>query len=495
MTRSAAYERLTDRFRRIATIGECASMLSWDAAAVMPRGGAAARGDQLAILAGLQHQHVTAPEVEQDLATAEIDDPWDEVNLRLMRHAYIRAKAVPESLVVAQAKANARCEEVWRGARQDADFARVERDLAEVVHLTRETAEALAPALDLSPYDALMDGHQPGIGAKDVAPIFAEYERFLAIALPEAEELQARHPEPRHPAGPFPAAVQQVLCRGMAEELGLDFNHARLDQSAHPFSGGSPTDVRITTRYNEADFSMALMGVVHETGHALYEQGLPAKYARLPVGEAAGMAMHESQSLILEMQVCRSDAFLSWLGDRLHGAFGGDPGAYQTQNLGRLWRRVRRGFIRVEADEMTYPAHVILRFQLERALFSGQLKVHDLPGAWNDSLQAVLGITPPDDAQGCLQDIHWYDGAFGYFPSYTLGAMAAAQLMHAAHAACPGLTEAIGCGDLSPLLGWLREHVHSLGSRLTFNAILHQATGRPLDPTAFQAHLRQRYLG
>jgi len=495
MSQSAAYERLTDRFRRIATIGECAGVLSWDAAAVMPLGGAAARGDQMAILAGLRHQHLTAPEVEQDLATAETDDPWDEINLRLMRHAYIRAKAVPESLVVAQAKANARCEKVWRGARRDADFARVEHHLAEVVHLTRETAEALAPALGLSPYDALMDSHQPGIGAEDVAPIFAAYENFLATALPEAEERQAGHPEPRHPAGPFPAAIQQVLCRTVAEGLGLDFHHARLDQSAHPFSGGSPTDVRITTRYDEADFSVALLGVVHETGHALYEQGLPAKYARLPVGEAPGMAMHESQSLIFEMQACRSDAFLGWLGGRLHAAFGGDPGPCQTQNLGRLLRRVQRSFIRVEADEMTYPAHVILRFRLERALFAGQLAVHDLPGAWNDGLHALLGITPPDDAQGCLQDIHWYDGAFGYFPSYTLGAMAAAQLMQAAQTACPGLVEALGRGDVSPLLGWLRERVHGLGSRLTFNAILHQATGRPLDPAAFQAHLRRRYLG
>jgi carboxypeptidase Taq len=237
------------------------------------------------------------------------------------------------------------------------------------------------------------------------------------------------------------------------------------------------------------------MGVVHETGHALYEQGLPPKYARLPVGEAAGMAMHESQSLIFEMQACRSDAFLGWLGARMHGAFGGDPEPYQTPNLGRLLRRVQRSLIRVEADEMTYPAHVILRFRLERALIDGQLKVRDLPGAWNDGLQALLGVTPPDDAKGCLQDIHWYDGAFGYFPSYTLGAMAAAQLMQAAQTQVAGLQDALGRGDLSPLLSWLRTHVHGLGSRLTFNTILEQATGRPLDPAAFQDHLRARYLG
>jgi carboxypeptidase Taq len=276
--------------------------------------------------------------------------------------------------------------------------------------------------------------------------------------------------------------------------LGLDFDHARLDQSAHPFSGGTPTDVRITTRYLEDDFTSAILAVVHETGHALYERGLPLAYARLPVGEAAGMAMHESQSLIVEMQAFRSDSFLGWLGGQLHETFGGAPEPYRPDNLGRLWRRVQRSTIRVDADEMTYPAHVILRFRLERAMIAGDLLVGDLPGAWSDGLHSLLGIRPPDDAQGCLQDIHWYDGAFGYFPSYTLGAMAAAQLMQAARAQVPGIDEAFGHGDLSKLLGWLRVHVHGVGSRLDFNAILEQATGRKLDPVAFQTHLRKRYL-
>jgi carboxypeptidase Taq len=495
MTQASAYGRLTDRFRTIATIGECMSMLSWDASAVMPLGGSAARGDQLAMLAGLRHQHLTAPALADDLEAAEATGAWEEANLGLMRHAYVRGRAVPEKLVVALTKACATCEKVWRIARQNADFASVERYLGEVVSLTRETAAVLSPALRLSPYDALMDAHQPGIGADDVAPIFAAYKTFLATALPAAEERQARHPEPLRPPGPFPISAQQSFCHAVAEKLGLDFTHARLDESAHPFSGGSPTDVRITTRYDEADFSQAVMAVVHETGHALYEQGLPAKYARLPVGEAAGMAMHESQSLIFEMQACRSDAFLGWLGSKLHAAFGGDPGPYQMPNLGRLSRRVQRGLIRVDADEMTYPAHVILRFRLERALIGGELAVRDLPSAWSDGMQALLGVTPPDDARGCLQDIHWYDGAFGYFPSYTLGAMAAAQLMQAARGQVAGLDAALARGDLSPLLGWLREHVHSLGSRMTFSEIMRQATGRALDASAFEAHLRERYLG
>jgi carboxypeptidase Taq len=327
-----------------------------------------------------------------------------------------------------------------------------------------------------------------------VAPIFGSYEKFLVETLPEVERIQADQPAAIRPEGPFPVAAQQELCRDLAQRLGLDFDHARLDQSAHPFSGGTPSDVRITTRYLEADFASAILAVVHETGHALYERGLPAAYARLPVGEAAGMAVHESQSLIIEMQACRSDAFLGWLGSKLHATFGGAAEPYEGQNLGRLFRRVQPSLIRVDADELTYPAHVILRFRLERAMIAGDLPVADLPAAWNDGLNTLLGITPPDDAQGCLQDIHWYDGAFGYFPCYTLGAMAAAQLMQAAREQVANLDEAFGRGDLSGLLGWLRTHVHGVGSRLGLNAILAQATGRKLDPLAFQAHLRRRYV-
>ena len=254
--------------------------------------------------------------------------------------------------------------------------------------MSREAAAALAPVLGLSPLDALMDGFQRGMRVADIAPVFAEYEAFLRRALPQAEERQARNPSPVRPTGPFPVAAQEALCRHISERLGLDFNHARLDRSAHPFSGGTPSDVRITTRYVESDFTQAVLAVVHETGHALYERGLPADHARQPVGEAAGMATHESQSLIVEMQACRSDPFLRWLGPQLHAAFGGDAAPYRPENLARLWRRIERGFIRVDADEMTYPAHVILRFRLEQALIEGTLLVADLPGAWNDGFKS-----------------------------------------------------------------------------------------------------------
>ena len=489
-----AYDRLTQRFARIATIGEAGSVLGWDAAAMMPAGGGPARGDQMAVLAGLGHELLTAPAVADDLTEAEAPDDWAAANLRLMRNAYTRAASMPPQLVEAQVRANTACEQAWRIARPASDFAAVAPLLAEVVRLVRVQAAHLAEALGMTPYDALVDGFQPGVTSDMAAGVFARHAAWLTDALPRAEAAQASRPDPRPLAGRYPADLQEALCRTLAGRAGLESSHFRLDRSAHPFCGGTPTDVRITTRYDEADVTTALMGVLHECGHALYERGLPVAYARQPVGSAAGMAAHESQSLIVEMQACRSDAFVGYLSTALQAPFGADP-ALAADNLVRLQRRVSRGFIRVDADEMTYPAHVFVRFDLERALVAGDLEVADLPAAWNEAMRRHLGVVPPEDRRGCLQDIHWYDGAFGYFPSYTLGAMAAAQLMAAAREATPTLDASLAAGDLSDLVGWLRTHVHAQGSRLGFDALLTESTGRGLDPAAFQAHLTARYLG
>jgi len=492
----SAYARLADRFARIATLSEAGEMLSWDASTVMPPGGAEARGDQLAVLAGMGHAMLTAPEAAADFGAAEAPaGDWEAANLSLMRAAHLRATALPAELVEAETRAQSACEMVWREARPAADFGRVAPYLEEVVRLARARGEALAGPLGLSPYDALMDGFQRGVTSADVEPVFARLEAFLGEALPAAEARQAARPAPVGLCGVFAAEVQEALCKRLAGLAGLDFSHARLDRSLHPFCGGTPTDVRITTRYDGSDPAQAIMGVLHETGHALYERGLPEAWRRQPVGTAAGMAAHESQSLIVEMQAARSDAYLGWLSGELVGAFGDGGVATTPSNLARLWRRVERGFIRVEADEMTYPAHVIMRFRLERALISGDLAVRDLPGAWGDAQQALLGIRPPDDRVGCLQDIHWYDGLFGYFPSYTLGAMAAAQLMAAARRELPGLDAAFGRGDLSPLVGWLAAHVHAHGNRLGFSELLVAATGKVLDAGDFERHLTARYLG
>ncbi|HEV7264910.1 MAG TPA: carboxypeptidase M32 [Falsiroseomonas sp.] len=491
---NAAYDRLKARFARIGAINEAAGILHWDASAMMPPGGGHARGEQLAALAGVAHELLTAPQVAEDLAAAEADGEWDAPNLVLMRRAHARATALPVSLVEASSRANSACEKVWREAKADAEFGKVEKLLTEVVALQREIARALGERLGMDPYDALMDGYQPGVASADVEPVFAAYEAWLAEALPRAEAIQAKRPAPLPLSGRFPVAAQRALCREMAERVGLEFSHARLDESLHPFCGGNPSDVRITTFYDEENPAKALLGVLHETGHAMYERHLPAGFARQPVGESAGMAAHESQSLIVEMQACRSDAFLRFLAGRLRAAFKTEAKVASPENLARLWRRVSRGLIRVDADEMTYPAHVILRFRLERALIAGELEVADLPTAWNQAMRDMLSIVPPDDAQGCLQDIHWHDGAFGYFPSYTLGAMAAAQLMAAIRRDIPELDTHLGKGELAPMMRWLNLHVHGQGARLGFQDLLRAATGKPLDPADFAAHLTARYL-
>jgi carboxypeptidase Taq len=281
----------------------------------------------------------------------------------------------------------------------------------------------------------------------------------------------------------------------MAEAVGLDFDSARLDESPHPFSGGIPDDSRITTRYSGADYTEALMGVLHEAGHAMYERGLPREWRRQPVGRARGMALHESQSLLIEMQVCRSRTFFDWAAPVIAEAFGASGPAWAPDNLHRLANLVRPGFIRVDADEVTYPAHIVLRTRLERALIAGNLAIADLPGAWNDGMTELLNITPPEDRLGCLQDIHWPGGDFGYFPTYTLGAMAAAQLAAAARAADPDIMAGVGRGNFTPLMAWLGDHVHGKGSLLSTDEILHEATGSPLGVAAFEAHLKDRYLG
>ena len=491
---NTAYERLTQRAARLGALGEASAILSWDASTMMPRGGGPARGEQLAALAGLAHEMMTAPEVADDLREAMTGDAWNSANLALMRSAHARATALPTALVEAMTRANSTCEKIWRDAKAASDFAMLRPYLTEVLRLQREVAQALAAATGLAPYDALMEGYQRGVTSAELEPVFDAYEAYLRDALPRAEEIQARRGAPLPLPGPFPVEKQRELCRRLSLRLGLEADNSRLDESVHPFCGGTPTDVRITTFYSAADPAKALLGVLHETGHALYERGLPAGFARQPVGESAGMAAHESQSLIIEMQACRSDAFLSFLGPELHALYGGDAAPYAAENLSRLWRRVGRGFIRVDADELTYPAHVILRFRLERAMIEGSLDIADLPGAWAEGLHALLGITPPDDARGCLQDIHWPSGGFGYFPSYTLGAIAAAQLMKAARAATPGLDAGLATGDLAPLVGWLRAHVHAHGNSLGFQDLLRAATGKPLDPMDFQDHLNIRYL-
>ncbi len=493
-----AYLRLEETFRRHALIGETIGVLHWDMSVVMPPAGARARGEQIADLRVLAHEMLASPRVAEDLAAAEMEvaalDRWQAANLREMRRIWLHTAALPVDLVAARSRATSECETVWRTARARSDFRALQPSLEEVVRLTREVGQAKAAAFGRPVYDVLMDQYEPGADAALVVAILEDYAAFLPDFLDRALARQRRRRAPIRPEGPFPVPAQKRLCRRMAEAVGLDFDSARMDESLHPFSAGIADDSRITTRYSRADYAEALMGVLHEAGHAMYDRGLPRAWRRQPVGRARGMTLHESQSLLVEMQVCRSRAFFEWAAPFIAATFKASGPAWTPGNLHRLATRIRPGFIRVDADEITYPAHVILRTRLERAMIAGDLAVADLPGAWGDGLRELLDITPPDDRSGCLQDLHWPDGDFGYFPCYTLGAMAAAQLMAAARAADPDIMPGIKRGDFAPLMAWLRQHVHGKGSLLSTDDLLREATGAPLGAEAFKAHLTARYL-
>jgi carboxypeptidase Taq len=490
MTSNTAYARLEGRFAKLSHLDQAAGFLHWDMSAVMPDGGAESRGEQLASLASLSHDLLVAPEVSDWLEAAEQEglEDWQAANLREMRRDWLHASAVPADLVEKLSRAGSACEMVWRKARPASDFKSVIEPLTKMFDLTREAAEIKSQALGGSPYDALLDQYEPGGRSADIARIFEDIAGFLPGFL--AEVLTKQGTAPAALDGPFPRDIQKVVGLEMMKTLGFDFEHGRLDQSAHPFCGGTPDDVRITTRYDEGDFITSLFGVIHETGHALYEQGLPRDWRHQPVGRARGMSVHESQSLLMEMQACRSRAFFRFVAPKLAETFGRK---WDADALYDATMRVEPGFIRVDADEVTYPAHVILRFRLEQALIAQELKIADLPAAWNEGMRDLLGITPPDDRRGCLQDIHWYDGAIGYFPTYTLGAMTAAQLFDAASKALPDLEGDLAAGRFAPLLGWLRTNVHAKASRYSTDELLRQATGKPLDAEIFKAHLRRRY--
>jgi carboxypeptidase Taq len=384
---------------------------------------------------------------------------------------------------------------VWRAARADDDYPRLLPSFARVLKLTCDVAHAKAAAFDVAPYDALLDEYEPGGHAMAIDRLFADLAEFLPDFLDRVLAAQQRRPAPIPPQGPFDREAQRQLGLRFMEALGFDFRHGRLDVSLHPFTGGVPDDVRITTRYADDDFTGAMMGVLHETGHAMYERGLPAAWRGQPVGEARGMTMHESQSLLIEMQVCRGAEFLKYAAPLVRAAFGGAGPAWADDNLDRITRRVEPGLIRVDADEVTYPAHVILRYRLEQAMLSGDLPLGQLPGAWADGMKTLLGVDVPNDRDGCMQDIHWPSGSFGYFPTYTLGAMTAAQLFAAAKRQDSGIAPAIARGDFAPLLTWLRAKVHSQGSfYATSDELIASATGAPLSTAAFKAHLANRYL-
>ena len=491
------YQQLEQRFSRISNLDSAHGILDWDQQTMMPDGAADSRAEIKATLEVLSHELMTDPSVSDWLDAAEGADgldEWRRANVSEMRRRWRHATAVPADLVEANVKAISKCEMAWRTARRDSDFKALLPSLSALLDVQRQIAACKAEALGVSLYDALLDQWEPGGSSAAIDAMFEDLAAYLPGTIDAVLDHQSKRPAVAPPRGPFPVEAQREIGTKLMGAVGFDFERGRLDVSLHPFCGGATNDVRITTRYDENDFVKALMGVLHETGHALYEQGRPADWLQQPVGSALGMSMHESQSLIIEMQACRTREFLDFAAPLLRTGFGMDGEAWTAENLHRLYTNVERSFIRVDADEVTYPAHVILRYRLEKAMIAGDLALADLPGAWNDGMRDLLGVVPPTDALGCLQDIHWPGGAWAYFPTYTLGAMAAAQLFEAACEAEPDLLPGIARGDFSPLVGWLRSNVHRHGSRLPADQLMTEATGRPLDAAAFKRHIQRRYM-
>ena len=493
-TSTPSYDALTRTFTRLHHLGHLQAIASWDQAANMPPAGNEARAAAMAEMSALLHRLITDPQLKRELEGAEAE-PLDEpqrANLREMRRQWRQSNALPESLVQRAVIVNARCEHAWRTQRPANDWAGLLPNLREVVALARDEARALSQQMSLPPYDALMDRFEPGMTSAKVDAVFGDLRRWLPGLIRQVTERQAREAVVQ-PRGPFPLAAQRALCERVVAMLGFDFNAGRLDVSAHPFCGGVPEDVRMTTRFRDDEFLGSLMGTIHETGHGRYEQNRPRDWLGQPLSESRSMAIHESQSLSFEMQLGSHPGFVAQLAPLLQQAFGAQP-AFDPANLQRLLTRVKPGFIRVEADEVTYPAHIIARYEIERPLIEGAIEVEDIPALWDAKMDELLGLdTRGNFKDGPMQDVHWPSGLFGYFPCYSLGAMYAAQWFAAMRRATPDLDARIARGDFASVFDWLRQHIWQAGSRWTTDELARRASGEPLNPAHFKAHLKGRY--
>lgn len=491
------YQQLEAEFRRLHALRSAVSLLQWDAAVMLPSGSVEQRGEQLAVLETECHALVTAPRIPRllDRAGANADglSEWQRTNLIRMRREHEHAIATPSALIARLAKTTAVTEAHWRAAKQQSDFALFAPHLEEVVNLVRERSRLLGQALQLEPYDALVDAFSPGLTTDEIERVFATLGQRLPALIQEAIDSQAQQTV-LPLSTKVTLAKQRTLAVDMMKALGFSFAQGRLDESEHPFTGGVSGDVRITAHFTPQDLLSGLMGVLHETGHAMYYQGLPEAFRGQPVGQDAGMALHESQSLIIEMFVGRSRAFARYLQTLFAKGLNVGDTEWQADNLYRLLTRVQRSLIRIDADEVTYPVHIMLRYELERELLSGELAVRDLPAAWNEGMESRLGVRPSNDAEGCLQDVHWSLGAFGYFPSYAIGAMIAGQLWERLYQACPGFEEEVALGQFSAVFGWLKENVYSAGASLHASALVREVTGRPLSAAAWLRHVENKYL-
>jgi carboxypeptidase Taq len=500
MTPADAYADLVRRSKELGVLHSCAGVLGWDQQTYMPPKGAALRGEQMAFLAALSHQKFTDPKVGELLAAVEgsdlVNDPDspEAANVREIRRGFDRATKLPQSLVEELARVTTQAQQAWEQAKKGSDFPAFRPWLEKVVTLKRQEADAVG--WTGHPYNALVDEYEPGTTAAELTELFAGLTAELA-PLVKAITTSPTQPDRSVLQREFPPDRQRVFAEAAAAAFGFDFAAGRLDTTAHPFcSGLGPGDCRITTRYNPRFFSEAFFGVLHETGHALYEQNLPAEHFGTPLGSACSLGIHESQSRLWENQVGRGRPFWDHFFPRLKQTFPTALHGVSPDTFYFAVNDVRPSLIRVEADEATYNLHIALRFEIELALLSGDLTVADLPGAWNDRFQGLFGLDVPDDARGCLQDIHWSFGGLGYFPTYTLGNLYAAQFMEAARESCGGAETPhadFRRGEFDRLRQWLAANIYRHGQRFRAGELCRRATGRPLSPGPFLTHLREKF--
>ncbi|MCC6423929.1 MAG: carboxypeptidase M32 [Phycisphaerales bacterium] len=497
------YDRLVTELKEIGLLGSVGGVLGWDEQVLLPDKGRELRAGQSGLIARLHHERFTSPLIGQMLAELEssglLADPHGDVavNVRQTRRSYDRATTLPAELVERMSRTEVHCQQAWVEARKKSDYGHFKPWLEKMLALKREEAQCyLSAGGDQSDrpttlYDALLEGFEPGERAENLRRVFAELRAEL---VPLIEEIAGRgksdSAEVLHRR--FARDQQEQFAREAAAKIGFDFEAGRLDVSAHPFcSGIGPGDVRLTTRYREDSFTDAFFGVLHEAGHGLYHQGLPAEHFGTPCGSPVSLGIHESQSRMWENLVGRGRAFWNYFWPKAQERFGAAlAGVSMDQWMGAI-HRVEPSLIRVEADEATYNLHIILRFELEQALLHGDLSVDDLPGEWNRRMKQDLGVDVPDDARGCLQDIHWSGGMIGYFPTYTLGNLYAAQFFEQAKMDLSDLEGHFSRGDFVPLREWLREKIHSQGKRYSARELAQKITGQDLSAAPLMRHLRE----
>lgn len=495
---SPSYDALRAELREIEVFGSVAALLSWDQETMMPANGTSLRAEQAALIGQVVHDRRTSEKFGDLLSRCETDaelsaDPAIAANLREVRRAFDQAVLIPTSLVRQFAETTTHAQRAWRDSRERSDFSSFAPWLEKIVALTRSKSECLARPGTVDPYDPLLDEYEPGARTADVVEVFRDLRARLAPLI-RAVAGADRRPEDRIHSIRIPVPRQIEFNVKIARHVGFDFDAGRLDTSTHPFCQGvGPGDTRLTTRYREDDFFDALSSTLHEAGHGMYEQGLPKeRFPGEPLSEPVSLGIHESQSRMWENFVGRSAPFWEWALPAAQEAFGDLLKGIDTEEVYGAMNIVEPGLIRVDSDEATYNLHIMLRFDLERALLSGELPVSDLPGAWNERMKADLGLNVPDDRRGCLQDVHWSMGAIGYFPTYTLGNLYAAQFWAQIQQQLPSLDERMAAGDFGELLGWLRGEIHQHGRRFPAPDLCQRVTGKPLSALPFMRYLEAK---